>query len=101
MRIEDPRGLAAAVRRHVVERIAAAGGVVVGKANCDEFAMGSLDRELGLRADPQPARPDPRARRLVAAAPRPPSPPASRRSRSAPTPAGRSASPPRCAASSA
>ena len=33
----------------VVARLAEAGAVTLGKLNCDEFAMGSAQRELGLR----------------------------------------------------
>ena len=62
---------------------------------------GLVDRELRLRPDPQPVGPEPRARRLVAAARPPPSRPGSRRGRSAPTPAARSSSRRRSAASSA
>ena len=61
---------------------------------------GLVERELRLRAGAQPVGPHARARAARAAAAPRPSPPASRRGRSAPTPAARSASPPRCAGSS-
>ena len=62
---------------------------------------GLLERELGLRAGPQPLGPDPGSRAAPPAARPRPSPAASRPARSGPTPAARSASRPRSAGSSA
>ena len=59
---------------------------------------GQLDRELGVRSDPQPPRPRRGCRAARRGAARRRWPRASRRWRSAPTPAARSASPPPCAA---
>ena len=86
----------------VVTKLRAAGAIVVGKTNLDEFAMGSLHRELGLRPDPQPAR---RATGCPAGRQRGFGGRGGRRlrpaRRSARTPAGRSASRPPCAGWSA
>jgi aspartyl-tRNA(Asn)/glutamyl-tRNA(Gln) amidotransferase subunit A len=76
----------------VTRRLKAAGAVIVGKVNCDEFAMGSSERELGVWPDPQSWDLD----RVPADRPagrRRPSPRAKRSPRSAPTPAARSDSP--------
>ena len=100
MRLEDPRGLAAALRRDGDQ---AAARRRRGHPRQDEHGRvrdGVLDRELRLRAEPQPVgsrAASPAAR--PAARPRP-SPPTRRRWRSAPTPAARSASLRRSAASS-
>ena len=85
----------------VVERLRAAGAVVDRQDQPRRVRHGLVHRELGLRADQAPAGPDARAGRVVGRergrrgrrlrAPR----------RSARTPAARSASPRRCAASSA
>jgi hypothetical protein len=61
---------------------------------------GLLDRELGVRPDPQPPRHRPGSRVAPRAGPPLRSRPGSARSRSDPTPAARSASPLRCAGSS-
>ncbi len=62
---------------------------------------GLLERELRLRAGAQPVGPRPRSRRLLRRLGRGRSPAGSPPARSAPTPAARSASPPRSAGSSA
>ena len=84
----------------VVEKLRAAGAVILGKVNCDEFAMGIVDRELA-RTSRRRTRGTRRACPAAArAAARPRSRPACARRASAPTPAARSASRRRSAASS-
>ena len=98
----DPRGLRPALRRHRRRPAAQpAGAVLLGKPNMDEFAMGSLHRELARsarRAIPWDLDrvPGGSSRRLGGGG----GGRAWRRARSAPTPAARSASRPRSAASS-
>ena len=84
-----------------VERLNAAGRADARQDQPGRVRDGLLDRELRVRADAEPVGPHARARRLVAAARPPRWRPAWCRGRSAPTPAARSASPPRCAGSSA
>ena len=99
--LAHPRGLATALRRHG-RRAARRRGR--GHRRQDEprrVRHGLLDRELRLRPDPQPARPQPRAGRLVGRERGRGGGRVRGRSRSVRTPAARSASRPRCAASSA
>ncbi len=96
--VEDPGGVAAALRRD--GRRAAAGGRRDRRRQDQHGRVrhGLLDRELVFGPDPQPPRPRPGARAGRAGGRRPPWRPGSCRSPSARTPAGRSASRPRCAA---
>ena len=71
-----------------------AGAIVVGKTLTHEFAWGITQRQPALPAVPQPVGPRARRRAAPAAARRSRWPPGRRRSRSAPTPAARSASRP-------
>ena len=100
--VADPRGVASRpTTRPWCERLQRRGRRHHRQDEPRRVRHGQLDRELRLRADPQPARPHARCRAgRRAAAPRRWRP-ASRRSPSGPTPAARSASRPRCAASSA
>src|ERR1700756_4095058 len=47
-----------------VARLEAAGAVVLGKLNCDEFAMGSSNENSAFPPRAQPPRPQPRSRRF-------------------------------------
>lgn len=49
----------------LVQRMKAAGAVLVGSLNMDEYAYGFTNRKHPLRPLPQPARPDAHRRRLV------------------------------------
>ena len=85
----------------VVDRFAAAGAVTVAKLATHELAWGTTNPEPALRLVQEPARPDPRARRLERRLGGRAGDRAWSRPRRAPTPAARSAARPRAAASSA
>ena len=99
--LEDPRGLPAAVYRDRGQKARRSGRAAAGKDQPGRVRDGLLERELGLRARAQPVGSHDAFPAAHQAAARPLSPPASRRGRSAPTPEARSASPRRCAGSSA
>ena len=101
-RLEDPRGLPPAVHRDgVANAPRRPARTLLGKTNQDEFAMGSSTENSAYGPTLNPWDTHARPRRLSGRLAPPPSPPAPPRGRSAPTPAARSASPPRCAGSSA
>ena len=84
-----------------VRKLREAGARVLGKANMDEFAMGSSNENSGYGPVLNPWDPGPGPGRLLGRLARRRSPAGSRPARSAPTPAARSASRPRSAGSSA
>ena len=63
LRVEAARKFHSALRCDRGVRLEQAGGMVIGKTNCDEFAMG-LERELGVRAGAQSSRSRSCARRF-------------------------------------
>ncbi len=99
--VEDPRRMEAAVRRHDRHQAAAGRRDPDRQDQSRRVRDGVEHRELGVRADAQPARSRAACRAGRRADRRRRSPPGSRRWRSAPTPAGRSASRRRCAVWSA
>ena len=84
-----------------VERLRAAGAIVLGKLNTARVRVRRADDEPALRPGPQPVGPRPRCAAARAAAAARPPPPTSPPARSAPTPPARSGSRPPSAASRA
>lgn len=82
----------------VVEKLRAGGAVILGKANLDEFAMGSGTGEFGLPKNPQSVEHGPRRRAAPPAVPPLPWPPGNALPPWEPIPAAPSASRPRSAA---
>ncbi len=85
----------------LVQRMEAAGAVLVGALNMDEYAYGFTTENCPCRRDAQPARPDAHRRRLVGRLGRGGRRRAGADRRSARTPTARSACRRRCAACSA
>ena len=85
----------------VVANLKRAGAVMLGKTNMDEFAMGSSNETSYLRSGAQPVEPGAWSRAAPRAARRRRWPHGSFRAPPRPTPAARSASPRRSAASRA
>ena len=98
--LEDPEGLRPRLRLDGRRAGEGRGPAAARQDQHRRVRDGLVDRELGVRAVAQPVGPDPRPRRLRAAARRPRSRAAWRPGRSAPTPAARSSSRPRSAGSS-
>ena len=98
--LAHPRGLPPALHGDRRAPAGRGGRAAAGQDQPGRVRDGLVDRELGLRAGAEPMGSHARARRLVGRQRRRGGGRAARPGRSAPTPAARSASPPRCAASS-